>query len=674
MKTRLIPLTCLALLAAACLTGCKPAESDADEKLVTEVAVQVGQVRRGDVRARVEAYGVVEPEPPGASHPAGGAKLAAPAAGIVVAVPVSEGQRVKAGDIIVRLDDRMAQAAVEKARTALTLAEEVAARQERLKAVDGTSEKLIQEAQQQLAAARAELASAKAALAQVQLASPLDGVVTRINVSPGQAVDPNLVVAEIVDLDRLVISASVPATEAAALRPGQSAEFLTGEGDTPAGTGRVVFVSPSVDPKTGATLVRVALPQDSALRPGQFVRARIVSDEHKDRLAVPVGSVVRTDDGPVIYVVTGDQATQKAVKVGIRDGELVEVAADGLKEGDTIVTVGAYGLPKETKVRILSGSDSAPRASAAPTTAWLQPVQSIPMPNVQGGFDCLAVDVAGQRLFVCAQDNHSLEVIDLKAGQEVRSVSGFDEPKWPVFRPEQNRLYVATGGDGKVTVLNATSFAVLKTFQFREKANNLRFDPATKELFVGAGKTSGAIGILDTAADKIAGEVKLASYPKQFELDGNLIYVNVPEANHVAVVDRAKKAVVATWPVAEAKDNVPMGFDRAQHRLFVACEPGKFVVFDTASGKSVASLDIAAEADGIAYDGARKRIYVSCAAGAGSVEVIQQKDADHYELAGRVATAPGAGTSLFVPELGRLFVLVPQQDKQGAEVRVFTAN
>ena len=658
-------------LSALGLGGCQPEAAKEEEKIVTEVSVQVGKVAKTDLRARVEAYGMVETEPAKGGQPGGGARLAAPAAGIVFAVPVTEGQRVKAGDIVMRLDDRMAKAASEKAQHALAFAQQVVARQEKLKAVDGTSERVIQEAQQQVAAARTEVASAEAALAQVQLASPLDGVVTQINVSPGQAVDSNTVVAVIVDLNRLVATANVPATEAALLKNGQPAELFVENADQPAATGSVSFVSPSVDPKTGAALVRVALPKDSGLRPGQFVRLRIVSEERPGRLAVPRDSLVKGDDGQAIFVVTGDKAVQKAVKTGVRDGNLVEVEADGLKEGDTIVTVGAYGLPKETKVKVIAGAASVAAKPAVPTTTLLQPVQSIPLPGVKGGFDLMAVDVAGQRLFVCAQDNHTLEVIDLKAGARVRSVPDFKEPKWVVYRPETNRLYVATAGDGKVTMLDAQSFKVIKAYQFKDKANNLRFDPATKELFVGVGKTDGALGIIDTAADKVAGQIKLASFPKQFELEGNLIYVNVPEANHIAVVDRTKKAVIATWPVKEAKENVPMGFDRAQHRLFIACDPGKFVVFDTASGKSVASLDLPEGADGLYYDAARKLIYVSC--GAGSVDVIQQVDADHYQTAGRIPTAAGAGTSLFVPEFARLYLLVPQSDKQGAEIRVFAA-
>ena len=294
--------------------------------------------------------------------------------------------------------------------------------------------------------------------------------------------------------------------------------------------------------------------------------------------------------------------------------------------------------------------------------------KTVPLPKIKGGFDLMAADVAGQRLFLAAEDNSTVEVIDLKAGKHLKSLSDFNEPKWVVFRPEQNRLYVSNS-DGSVRVLDSTTFAPVKRFNFREKSNNLRFDPATKELFVGVGKTFGAIAVIDTGSDTIGDEIKLADFPKQFEVEADRIFVNVPKANHVAVLDRKTRQVVATWPVVEAKENVPMGFDRAQHRLFIGCEPGTLVVLDTQTGKSVASIPIAADTDGVHYDAARHRIYVSC--GAGSVDVVQQSDADHYQLAARVVTAPGAGTSLFIPQLNRLCVAVPQKDKQSAELRIY---
>jgi len=113
-------------------------------------------------------------------------------------------------------------------------------------------------------------------------------------------------------------------------------------------------IRPEVDPKTGTAQVRVAVPAGSGLRPGQLVTVRIVSDERRDRLAVPVESVTKDADGvSVIALVNGTTAMQKPVKVGLRDGDLVEVEGDGLREGLTVVTLGAYALPRETKIRVL---------------------------------------------------------------------------------------------------------------------------------------------------------------------------------------------------------------------------------------------------------------------------------------------------------------------------------
>lgn len=346
---RSVPAACLAV---AVLAGCGGAAPEEGEKAETEVAVEVGTVAKADVRAWVEAYGMVEPEPAKAGQPGGGAKLAAPIAGIVVAIHVIEGQSVKAGDVVVELDDRIAQAAIEKARHTLEFSQQVAARLNRLSLSGAISTQAKQEADQRLAAARAELAAAQAAIAQVRLASPLDGVVARTNVQPGQTVDLNTVVAEIVDLRRLVATVAVPTDEAMQLKVGQTAQIFADNAKKPTAIGSVAFVSPSVDIKNNASPARLALPGDSGLRPGQFIRARIVTEERIGRLVVPRDSVVKVDDEPVLYVVADDKAVQMHVKTGLRDGDVIEVEAEGLKEGDTIVTVGAYGLPKETKVKI----------------------------------------------------------------------------------------------------------------------------------------------------------------------------------------------------------------------------------------------------------------------------------------------------------------------------------
>ena len=341
MNTRWILSGLLSVLSALLLSGCgaRPAE---EEKAPTEVAVQVGKVARVTLRARVDAYGTVEAEPAGGGKPAGAARLSAPAAGIVMAVPVREGERVEAGAVIVKLDDRATLAQ-------LRLAEQQMERQNKLKETGSTSEKAVQEATQQLAAAQAQLAL-------VQLASPISGVVARISVQPGQTVEPNTVVAEVIDPARLVATVNVPAAEAALLKAGQPAELLTERGASATAQGKVLYVSPQVDAKTATVLVRVSVPPDAGLQGGQFVHGRIITEERVGKLAVPREAVYTDHDGQsTLSIVEGEVAKQRIVKVGLRDDSLIEVEGDGVTEGATVVTLGSYALPKETKVRVVKG-------------------------------------------------------------------------------------------------------------------------------------------------------------------------------------------------------------------------------------------------------------------------------------------------------------------------------
>jgi DNA-binding beta-propeller fold protein YncE len=171
---------------------------------------------------------------------------------------------------------------------------------------------------------------------------------------------------------------------------------------------------------------------------------------------------------------------------------------------------------------------------------------------------------------------------------------------------------------------------------------------------------------------KIVGEAKLAGHPESFQLErgGSRIFVNVPSANQIAVVDRSAMHVIATWPVVGAKDNYPMALDEANHRLFVGCRrPAKVLVFDTATGRESASFDIVGDTDDLFYDAARKRLYVS--GGEGFIDVFQEQDAARFARVGHVATAAGARTSLFVVEQSRLYLAVPHRGSLKAEIRIY---
>jgi multidrug efflux pump subunit AcrA (membrane-fusion protein) len=167
-------------------------------------------------------------------------------------------------------------------------------------------------------------------------------------------VDLSTTLAARVDLDRLVVSAGVPSAELAPLKVGQAVEVQSDKSSPPV-EGSLVYVGSQVDPKTGTALVRASLPARSSLRPGQLVTLRVIAQESKDCLAVPVESVVKNAGGvTVIALVHEGKAVQKPVKTGLRDRGLVEIEAEGLRADAPVVTEGAYALPAETKIRVLS--------------------------------------------------------------------------------------------------------------------------------------------------------------------------------------------------------------------------------------------------------------------------------------------------------------------------------
>ena len=325
-------------------------------------------------------------------------------------------------------------------------------------------------------------------------------------------------------------------------------------------------------------------------------------------------------------------------------------------------------------VAILAGAtdrDALAVAAAADPRPLLEQVQTFPLEGVSGRFDHFAVDVARKRLFVAALGNNTLEVIDLDAGKRVKSVGGLKKPTGVRVLPDSHRVVVASGDDGKVRVFDA-DLNVVGSVDGLDDADNVRLDPQGKLVYVGYGE--GAIAVVDPAVPKKTASIKLEGHPESFQLEqaGPRVFVNVPAARHVAVIDRTKRAVVAHWRLRDAEANFPMALDESHGRLFVGCrKPAKVLVLDTRTGKTVASVDCCGDADDLFYDGESRRIYVT--GGAGCVSVIEQSGADHYRMLGNVPTAEGARTSLFVPETRTLYVAVPHRGAQAAEVRAYRA-
>ena len=299
-------------------------------------------------------------------------------------------------------------------------------------------------------------------------------------------------------------------------------------------------------------------------------------------------------------------------------------------------------------------------------------VRAIELPRVEGRIDHLTIDRAEQRLFVAALGNNSVEVLDLRSGTDTRSIPGFHEPQGIGQPLDGNVVGVANGGTGDLVLVGRTDLRVVKTVALGGDADNVRFDRLTRQFFVGYG--AGALAAIAEDGRHL-GQVKLGGHPESFQLEtsGPRIFVNVPDARQIAVVDRRAMTVQATWPVTAASANYPMALDEAGHRLFVGCRrPAVELVVETETGKVLSSVEVVGDTDDMFYDVKRQRLYVI--GGDGSVDVLRRSYRDHLERMARVTTAAGARTGLFVPETDRLYVAVPHRGRQRAEIRVFEAR
>lgn len=296
----------------------------------------------------------------------------------------------------------------------------------------------------------------------------------------------------------------------------------------------------------------------------------------------------------------------------------------------------------------------------------LERVRSIPLPDVHGRIDHLALDASGSRLFVAALGNGSIEVIDLQRGERTAEIGDLAEPQGIVYRDSSHRVITACGGDGSVHAFDASKLEPVQRWSVGGDADNLRLEPSQDRLWVAC--RSGALVAL-TSATEPAAEIELDGHPESFQIqaDGKRIFANVPRTHSVAVIDPAARKVTARWELP-ASGNYPMALDEKDHRLFLPCRrPSVLLVVDTESGDTVAKADCVGDADDVFLDPKTQRLFV--AGGEGYVDVFDAKGEPHRLE--RVPTGRGARTALLVPDRRRLFVAVPSYGKEPAQVLEF---
>ncbi len=308
--------------------------------------------------------------------------------------------------------------------------------------------------------------------------------------------------------------------------------------------------------------------------------------------------------------------------------------------------------------------------------------QTIEIPAVPMGpfVDHMALDVVGRRLFTTPQADHAVAVIDLQSGRLVHRIAGIGNPHAVLFRADRRRLFVSDG-DGALRIYDTVTYRHIRTIALQKDADGIAYDADTGLLYVanggaGAGKNYTLISIVDTTAERIIGEIRIAAPGLEAMLvdpSTRRLYVNLPDSNAIAVIDLPRRAVIANWGVTLCRRNEAFALDAGGHRLYVGCNDGdvrgSVVVIDTQSGAELKRLAIGSWVDSLSFDVKRRRLYAST--GVGELFTYECRDAGEYRELTPVDTAVMARTSLYSEALDRLYVAVPHLGWTLAKVLVF---
>jgi DNA-binding beta-propeller fold protein YncE len=297
----------------------------------------------------------------------------------------------------------------------------------------------------------------------------------------------------------------------------------------------------------------------------------------------------------------------------------------------------------------------------------LQLEAKIPLGDVRGRIDHMAVDLARHRLFVAALGSDSLAVVDLEARRLDRTIGDLGEPQGVGYDPVTDTLYVANARDGSVSLFKASDLSPNGRIELGSDADNIRVDSKAGRIFIGYG--DGVLAIVDAATNNKIADAPLNAHPESFQLEGSRVFINVPKASAIDVVDRTSGEKIASWPTAGRSANFAMMLDRSRQHVVVAFrQPAELGVFSAADGSLVASVPTCGDVDDLFLDSKRDRVYVSC--GEGFLDVLAA-DGNSYRQVARIATAPGARTSLFVTELDRFLLAIPAKGEAAAAIWSF---
>ncbi len=305
-------------------------------------------------------------------------------------------------------------------------------------------------------------------------------------------------------------------------------------------------------------------------------------------------------------------------------------------------------------------------------------VATIPVPGMTGTWDHIAADADGARLYGNAQDIDTLEVVDLRTNRVLRAIHGpFNRNQGVVCLSNLGKLVVSNGRSGLCVFLDETTLQVERSVGIGLGADLMAYDPAMRLLYVDHGgrdsnRGFGAVAVIAADRPQLIADIPTDWRPAAMALDpaGPNLFVCLPGANQIAVIDRAARQVRQRFDIGDARRPVSIALDATDHRLFVGVrEPARLLVMDSATGRRVAALPTAGDVEDVCYDGRHRRIYVSGLDGV--VHVYQQADADHYELLTRMPTEPHAATAVWIPATDHYCLAVAQHADAKPAIWVF---
>jgi hypothetical protein len=300
---------------------------------------------------------------------------------------------------------------------------------------------------------------------------------------------------------------------------------------------------------------------------------------------------------------------------------------------------------------------------------YLQVNKIIPLPNVKGRIDHLDINLREQILYIAALGNNSVEIVDLKKGKVIHTLTGLNEPQGVCYIPDKQEIFVANGGNGDCYFFNAFTFEKTATVHLSSDADDVRYDSINSKIYIGYGE--GGIAVIDANTHRHLSDIKLPAHPEGFQLDkaANVILVNVPDKNMIGVIDLTQLKLIDKWTRNSPTANFPMAIDNIQQYAFIGYRhPAKLVVLDVKTGKDININNMVSDVDDLYFDHEKKRVYVS---GGGGFINIFQEDGSLFKQVANIPTRSGARTSLFIPALQIFVVAERAESGKPAQLSVY---